>query len=68
MDTTFFDGFFKILYPILEVKKWNGGINDFPKNQLAHKKVGGNGECLCIAFTKLSMFFFVPHRFLKGTL
>lgn len=33
-----------------------------------HKKVGGNRECLYIAIAKLSMFFFVPHRFLKGTL
>lgn len=64
MDTTFFDGFFKTLYPILEVKKWNGGIDDFPKKiSECHKKVGGNRECLYIAFTKLSMSFFVPHRF-----
>lgn len=40
----------------------------FQKISESHKKVGGNGESLYIAFTKLSMFFFVPHHFLKGTL
>lgn len=40
----------------------------FQKISESHKKVGVNGECLYIAFTKLSMSFFVPHRFLKGTL
>ena len=38
----------------------------FPKKiSESHKEVGVNGECLYIAFTKLSMFFFVPHRFWK---
>lgn len=44
------------------------GLMIFQKISECHKKVGGNRECLYIAFTKLSMFFFVPHRFLKGTL
>lgn len=44
------------------------GLMIFQKISECHKKVGGNGECLYMAFTKLSMSFFVPHRFLKGTL
>lgn len=40
----------------------------FQKISESHKKVGGNRECLYIAFIKLSMSFSVPHRFLKGTL
>ena len=40
----------------------------FQKISESHKKVGGNGECLYIAFTKLSMFFLFLIAFERNTL
>lgn len=40
----------------------------FQKISESHKKVGGNGECRYIAFTKLSMFFLSLITFERNTL
>lgn len=40
----------------------------FQKNSECHKEVGVNGECLYIAFTKLSMFFLFLIAFGRNTL